>query len=135
MSDKITPGSPVSDLWPPDRCGYAGRMGTVAMGCLRRARVGTVGELTGKTAQDITEIRQAGPAVVGEIRRVLKPHGLDLKGGGGLPAGEEAARVRVLARAGMRKPQALRFARDSWPSGEIAPGVTLTIGELAGGTS
>ena len=131
MSDKtelpaISPGSPVSDLWSPGR---RGRMGTVAMGCLRRAKIGTVGELTAMSALDITEIRQAGAAVVGEIRRVLKPHGLALKGDDGAGDGEVLARVRVLAKAGMRRPQALRFARGSWPSGEIAPGVVLTVTE------
>jgi hypothetical protein len=125
----ITPGSPVRDLWPPDRGGYAGRMGTVAMACLRRARVGTVGELTGKTAQDIDDIRQAGPAVVGEIRRVLAVHGLDLKAGGGLAPAVAAARARVLMRAGLKLGPARRFARESWPSGQIAPGVTLTVAE------
>jgi hypothetical protein len=125
----ITPGSPVRDLWPPERGGYAGRMGTIAQGCLQRARVGTVGELTAMSALDITEIRQAGAAVVGEIRRVLRPHGLDLKDGEGVAPAEAAARARILARAGLRRPHALRFARDLWPSGEIAPGVVLTVTE------
>jgi hypothetical protein len=100
----ITPGSPVRDLWAPRRPGIPGRIGAKAMTGLRRARVGTVAELTGMTALEVDDIPGIGAAGVTEVRRVL-----------------------VLTRAGVRRPVALRFARESWPSGEIAPGVTLTV--------
>jgi hypothetical protein len=131
----VTPGSPVRDLWPPDRGGYAGRMGTIAMTCLRRDRITTVGELTAKTALDIGGIRYAGAAVVGEIRRVLAGQCLALKDDDGTTPAQERARTQVLMRAGLRRAAALRFAREHWPCGEIAPGVTLTVTGEAGNAS
>ena len=128
--EAVTPASSVLCLWPPHRRAEAGRIATMAIVCLHRGRIATVGELTSQTAQDITDIANAGGAVVGEIRRVLAACGLSLKGDA--EAVETQARVLVLTRAGVRKPEAFRFARQSWPTGEIAPGVTLTV---AGGES
>jgi hypothetical protein len=99
----------------------------MAITSLRRGRIATVGDLTSLTAQDITDIRHAGAAVAEEIRQVLAIHGLALKDDDGITAGDLQARMRVLAGAGLRRAPALRFARRSWPSGEIAPGVVLTV--------
>ncbi len=123
----ITLDSPVHHLWPPDRRASAGRIGTMAVTSLRRGRIVTVGDLTRQTEQDITDIRLAGAAVAEEIRQVLAIHGLHLKGDDGITAAVLHARMRVLAVAGLRRSAALRFARRSWPSGEIAPGVVLTV--------
>jgi hypothetical protein len=65
--------------------------------------------------------------VVGEIRRVLAGQGLALKDDDGTTPAQERARMQVLMRAGLRRAAALRFARESWPAGEIAPGVVLTV--------
>jgi hypothetical protein len=102
-------------------------MGTIAITCLRRGGIATVGELTGKTPQDIADLKRAGTAVVGEVRRVLAVHGLSLKEDDTSARTEVLARARVLTRAGLARSPALRFARESWPSGEIAPGVVLTV--------
>lgn len=128
----ITAGSPVRHLWPPDRRGAAARTGTMAITCLRRGGIGTVGELTARTALDIADIRGMGAATVAEVRWVLARQGLSLKGDDGITAAEEQARVRVLMRAGLRRSPALRFARESWPYGEIAPGVVLAVAGEAG---
>ncbi|HMH90016.1 MAG TPA: DNA-directed RNA polymerase subunit alpha C-terminal domain-containing protein [Streptosporangiaceae bacterium] len=123
----ITPASPVRLLWPPGRHGYAGRMGTIAMNCLRRSGIGTVGELTAMTPLDIADLNRAGTAVVGEVRRALDANGLSLKDDDAPARAEVQARARVLTRAGLARSPALRFARECWPSGEIAPGVVLTV--------
>jgi hypothetical protein len=128
-TEPVTPGSPVRALWPAVRGGQGARIGTKAMTCLRRYRVATVGELTAMTALDVDDIAGIGAAGVTEVRRVLRLHGLSLKDDDGTTAAQEQARVRVLTRAGLRRPLALRFARQSWPAGEIAPGVTLTVAE------
>ena len=46
---------------------------------------------------------------------------------------EIARRMGVLTRAGVTVALAAAFARESWPSGEIAPGITLTVQEVPGG--
>ncbi len=51
----------------------------------------------------------------------------------GTEAAAIPARARLLGHAGLRRSAALRFARQSWPSGEIAPGVTLTVTEAGNG--
>jgi hypothetical protein len=126
----VTPGSPVRDLWPPER--ERGRMGTMAVTCLRRARIGTVGELTAITALEVADIRGSGAATVAEVRRALARRGLSLRDDDGTTGAEVDARVGVLVRAGLRRGVALRFARESWPAGEIAPGLVLTVAALAG---
>lgn len=125
--ETITPGTPVRYLWPLVHRGDSGNIGTRAMTCLRRGQIGTVGELTAMTAEDIDDIRLAGPAVVEEIRRVLAAHGRSLKGDNWVSPADLQARMRVLAKTGLRRPAAMRFARRFWPSGEIAPGVVLTV--------
>lgn len=129
--ETITPATPVRYLWPADR-GERGRVAARAISCLRRAevttagKIATVGDLTARTARDIGEIPGAGAATVAEVRRVLAARGLSLKDDG-TEAVMIPARARFLAHAGMRRSAALRFARESWPSGEIAPGVLLTV--------
>jgi hypothetical protein len=44
---------------------------------------------------------------------------------------EVARRMGRLAAAGLGIPRAAAFARESWPAGEIAPGVTLAVSEPA----
>jgi hypothetical protein len=127
----IGPSAPARHLWPADRTAR-GRAGTRAISCLRHGGIATVGELAAATARDIGDIPGAGAATVAEVRRVLARHGLALKDDG-TEAAEIPARARVLAHAGLRRSAALRFARESWPSGEIAPGVVLTVaGESRG---
>jgi DNA-directed RNA polymerase alpha subunit len=61
--------SPVRDLWagePPSA------LATTAANALFRADIYTVRELTGRTAQDLLGERQIGPALLAEVRRVLK---------------------------------------------------------------
>lgn len=133
MADEtITPDSPVCDLWPEPAAGETetraeSRLRARARTSLFRLGVMTVGELTAMSAADVRDARGAGNATVGEIRRVLKPHRLSLKGD------EEAvrtdARVLALIRAGLSRKAALRFALEAWPAGEIAPGITLTVTE------
>ena len=123
--ETIALDSPVRDLWPSCLSGQAGRIAAKARTCLWRARVATVGELTKMTEKDLADIPLVGPQVTGEVRRVLALHGLALADDGGFA--ETQARVRVLMRAGVRRPQALRFARESWPAGEIAPGVRIEV--------
>lgn len=50
------------------------------------------------------------------------------------PSGElaVAARMARLVTAGIAPEAAAKFARESWPEGEIAPGVVLTVSEVTG---
>lgn len=123
--ETVTPGSPVRDLWPSCLPGQDGRIAAKARTCLWRARVATVGELTAMTEKDLADIPLVGPQAIGEVVRVLALHGLALADDGGFA--ETQARVRVLMVAGVRRPQAQRFARESWPAGEIAPGVRIEV--------
>jgi len=125
MTLTIGPAAPVCFLWPAERETTAVK----ALTCLRRAGIGTVGDLTAVTATDITDMRNAGPAVLAEIRAALAEHGLSLRDDDGLTPAETEARVRRLMRAGMRRSAATRFAREVWPKGEIAPGVMLEVAE------
>jgi Bacterial RNA polymerase, alpha chain C terminal domain len=120
----IGPSAPVCALWPEGREAMAVR----ALTCLRRGRVDTVGNLTAVTARDVLDLRNAGPGILAEIRAALAEHGLSLRDDEVAPA-EFEARVRRLMRAGMKRGPALRFAREDWPKGEIAPGVTLEVAE------
>jgi hypothetical protein len=43
---------------------------------------------------------------------------------------EIARRMAVLVKAGIAVSVAAKFARDGWPSGEIAPGIRIQAGEL-----
>ena len=83
----ITPGSPACRLWPAGRA-ERGRAAARALSCLRRGRIGTVGELTARTALDVLDIPGAGAATVAEVRRALAVHGLALK-----EDGTEAAEI------------------------------------------
>jgi hypothetical protein len=121
----IGPSAPVCFLWPADRETTAVR----ALTCLRRGRIDTVADLTASTAQDILDLRNAGPAVLAEIRGALAEYGLSLREDDGLTPAEAEARVRRLMRAGMRRSAATRFARESWPKGEIAPGIQIEVME------
>lgn len=127
----IGPATPTRHLWPLDRA-KRGNAGTRAVNCLVRGKVWTVGELCAKTPLDVLDIPQAGPKVLEEVRRALAARGLSLKDDDGLTASAVEALVRRLTVAGLTRPSALRFARESWPSGEIAPGITLTV-EVPGG--
>jgi hypothetical protein len=125
--ETIASDAPVRELWPSSLPGQEGRTAARARTCLWRARIGTVGELAAMSALDVADLPLAGPAVVGDIRRALAQHGLSLKDDDGITAAETEARVRVLMRAGVHRAQALRFARESWPAGEIAPGVRVEV--------
>lgn len=125
----VNMGAPVRDLWPAGHRGPGSEIGTRAMVCLRRGRVPTVGDLTGMAPLDIMDIPLAGPAVLEEVRRVLRLAGLSLKGDNGLTEAEVRARAARLTRGGMRRLQAMKLVRESWPKGEIAPGVTLEVSE------
>lgn len=126
---EITPESPVPDLWAGAGPGSTTQIASRARTCLRRDGIATVGGLTGSTPLDITDIELAGPDVLEEVRRVLAFHGLSLRDDDGATPGDIAARTRKLMRAGLWKPVALRFARESWPKGEIAPGIMLEVAE------
>lgn len=126
----ITAASPVRDLRPPLAGGEteslaASRLRKRAWRTLWRAAIVTVGELTAISAQDITDVRGAGTGTAGEIRRVLAAHGLTLKDDEDAVRTEAA--VSALVRAGLRRSVAARFARESWPSGEIAPGIRIEV--------
>lgn len=121
--------APVRCLWPAEREATA----TKAITCLRRHGIATVGDLTASSVPDITDMRNAGPAVLAEVRATLAEHGLSLRGDNGVTQEEIEARARRLMRGGMRRAPALRFARQAWPEGEIAPGVRLTVTEAGHG--
>lgn len=121
----IGPLAPVRALWPAER----EATGTRAITCLRRGGISAVAELTASTAQDITDIPRAGAIVLAEVRAVLAEHGLSLRDDDGVTPAELEARVRRLMRAGLKRAVALRFARDCWPKGEVAPGITLEVAE------
>lgn len=128
MADEtITADSPVRDLWADAGRGGAVQIASRAMTCLRRDGIRTVGDLTALAPLDITDIEGAGAAVLEEVRRVLRLAGLSLKDDDGAAPCDVEARARALMRAGLWKPVALRFARESWPKGEIAPGITLEV--------
>lgn len=135
MPDELTticPGTPVRHLWPADRR-ERGKEGTRTISCLTRSGVWTVGELTDKSAQDIGDMRRAGPATVDEVRRILAVHGLRLKDDDDKnAAAREFDRIRLLRGAGIGPVAARRFARECWPAGEIAPGVTVSVTSEAG---
>lgn len=119
------------ELWPEnplDRTPAANR----AISRLWLAGIVTVGQLTGKTAADIGDIRGAGDATVDEVRRVLAACGLRLKDDDENAAAREFARIRLLRGAGLGPVAARRFARQCWPEGELAPGVTVSVREGAG---
>jgi hypothetical protein len=124
----IGPSAPVRHLWPLDRH-ERGNSGTRAVNALRRGQVATVGELCGKTPLDIADIPQAGASVLAEVRAALAARGLSLKDDDGASLAEVSDRVRRLTRAGVARPVALRFARQSWPEGEIAPGIRIEVAE------
>lgn len=124
----IGPDTPVRYLWPMVRK-ERGNAGTRAVNCLRRGRVHTVGELTGKTPLEVADIGQVGPLVLDEIRRALAVHGLSLRDDDGASLSDVAGRVHRLTAAGLSRPAALRFARGCWPKGEIAPGITLEVAD------
>lgn len=121
----ISPAAPVRCLWPAERETLATR--TIA--CLRRGGIETVAHLTASTARDILDIRNAGPAILAEVRAALAEHGLSLRDDNEVSAAQLEARARRLMRAGLRRSRALEFAREYWPKGEIAPGVMLEVAE------
>jgi hypothetical protein len=122
--------APVRELWPADKR-ERGKVASQAITCLFRARVATVGALTGMSVEEVSDIRHAGAAVVDEIRRALAACGLSLRDDDGNGAGREFARIRLLRGAGLGPVAARRFARECWPEGEIAPGVTVSVGSAA----
>ena len=119
--------APVRELWPADRR-ERGKTGTRTITILRHEGVRTVGELTARSARDIGDMHRAGSATVDEVRRVLAACGLRLKDDDDeSAAAREFERVRLLRGAGLGPVAARRFARECWPSGELAPGVTVTV--------
>jgi hypothetical protein len=123
----ICPGTPVRHLWPANRQ-ERGKTGTRTITILRHEGVGTVGELTDKSAQDIGDMRRSGPVTVDEVRRVLAVHNLRLRDDDDKnAAAREFDRIRLLRGAGIGPVAARRFARECWPAGEIAPGVTISV--------
>ena len=124
----ITPESPVRDLWPADpaECGNAG---TRAINRLKREGIATAGELAARTPAEVTAIRGAGEKVLAEVRRALAAAGMSLKDDDGATSAEVYLRVRRLTDAGLARPAAVRFARQSWPKGNIGPGITVEVSE------
>ena len=124
-SPSIDLGAPFWRLWPDRKQRH---LATLTVNLLDRAGVRSVGELRDMTPSAIAGMHGAGAGVVGEVRRVLAAHGLSLREDD-ISAAEIDARARLLMRSGMRLTAALRFARQSWPKGEIAPGVMLEVSE------
>lgn len=127
----VNMGASVRCLWPGSRADR-GPGGTRAMNRLREAGIWTVADLTARSAQDIMDLRRSGLATVDEVRRALSACGLSLKGDDENAAACLHERFRFLRGAGLGPVAARRFARDLWPSGEISPGVTVTVAEEAG---
>jgi hypothetical protein len=123
--------APVRELWPAD-LHERGKTGSRTITCLTRAGIWTVGELTARSARDVEDLRGAGAATVDEVRRVLAACGLRLKDDDDEnAAAREFERIRLLRGAGLGPVAARRFARECWPEGEIAPGVTVSVGSAA----
>lgn len=125
---KINLSAPVRCLWPEDRREH-GKAAARAISRLFRAGVETIGDLAVMTPRDVADIRGAGGGTVAEVRRALAACGLSLKDDDPNAAAREYARVRALRSAGIGPVAAQRFARESWPKGEIAPGITLEVAE------
>jgi DNA-directed RNA polymerase alpha subunit len=77
--------SEADTLWDgPGRPARAGRdIATRASNFLFRYGIHTVSSLTSKTEADLLGLRSFGTGCLGEVRRVLKAHGLHLAGEGG----------------------------------------------------
>ena len=127
----ISDSTPVRYLWPTDR-EERGPLASRAISCLQRGGITTAGELVAMSAKDVRDLRNAGPAVTEEVHRALAVHGLCLKGDEPGEAAEEETRVRVLRAAGLGPAAARRFARETWPCGELGPGIVLTVTGEAG---
>ena len=120
-------GAPFQQLWPADRR-QRGRLATLTLNRLGQNGVRSVADLADKTPSAIADMPGAGEGAVREVRRVLAAHGLSLREDD-IGTAELKERTRRLVRAGMRAGAAIRFARQAWPKGEIAPGVTLEVSE------
>ena len=100
----ITPADSVGELWA--RSPWNGMMSSRTLNTLRRHAVLTVGDLTSRTAADLTDLRRFGACGLEEVRRVLAPHGLSLAGDSAAETLRAAAR---LLHEG-RRPDSLFFA-------------------------
>jgi hypothetical protein len=71
---------PVRGLWAGE---LPSALATAAANALFRAGIHTVRELLGWSAEDLLRpgsVRQFGPGMLAEVRRILKVHGLRLRG-------------------------------------------------------
>jgi DNA-directed RNA polymerase alpha subunit len=76
--------SEADTLWDgPGKAARAGRdIATRTSNALYRNGFHSVGSLTSKTEADLLDLRSFGVGCLGEVRRVLKAHGLHLAGEG-----------------------------------------------------
>lgn len=123
----VTPDSPATCLWPEEKY-PRGSVESQALAWARRNDL-TVAGLCAMTEWEVLDLRGAGPATARELRRVLAGAGLALSDGSGPSPAEARRRAGLLAAAGIRPSAALRFARQSWPEGEIAPGIRIEVAE------
>lgn len=72
----VRTGDPVGHLWGIGLSALAARV----LACLRRDSVETVADLLKRDHWDLTDIRGFGGGCLEEVRRVLREHGLALKG-------------------------------------------------------
>jgi Bacterial RNA polymerase, alpha chain C terminal domain len=100
----ITPADSVEELWA--RSPWNGTVSSRTLNTLRRHAVLTVGDLTSRTAADLTDLRRFGARGLEEVQRVLAPHGLSLAGDS---AAETLRAAAKLLHEG-RRPDSLFFA-------------------------